>query len=227
MAEKIFILFAFLFVFISNIYSQVISNIDFDQVKAKTTDSSSVFYYPKLRSQFENNVEEMNPNMLTLFYYGNVFTKEYDPLGPDANDENMMLDYYRKKDFENAILIGKKILEKDPTDLSYIHRIRLCYYYINDTLNLTNYTYRYIYLLKTIYNSGDGLSNKTAYVVTRVSDEYQILEHKKLALESQSLIGDCDVMTVKQPNDLNIKELYFNVKFSLDHLRNTMKKNNK
>ena len=227
MIEKIFMPFVFLLVFITNIYCQVISNIDFDQVKAKTTDSSSVFYYPKLRSQFENNVDEMNPQMLKLFYYGNVFTKEYNPLGPDHNDEDKMLEYYKKKDYENSILIGKKILEKDPTDLTYIHRIRLCYYHIHDTLNLTNYTTRYIYLLKTIYNSGDGLSNKTAYVVTRVSDEYQILEHKELEYESQSLVGDCDVMTVKQPNDLNIKELYFNVKFSLDYLGNMIKNNNK
>lgn len=138
----------------------------------------------------------------------------------------MMFDYYQKKDYKNSALIGKRILDKDPTNLAYIHRTRLCYYHLKDSLNLVNYTYRYIYLLKTIYASGDGLSNKTAYVVTRVSDEYQIIEDKKLELESQSLVGDCDKMSFKQPNDLNIKELFFNVKFSLDYLGNEMKKNN-
>lgn len=54
----------FIFVFFTNIYSQVISNIDFDEIKLKTTDSTSVFYYPKLRNQFETNIAEMKPQML-------------------------------------------------------------------------------------------------------------------------------------------------------------------
>jgi hypothetical protein len=228
MNKNVVLLVFMILAFTHCLYSQKLSNIDFDDIKTKTTDSTSEFYYPKLYVKFNMDVIGlMSKEKLKMFYYGYVFTKDYNPMGPNPEEEKLMYNYYKKKDFENAILIGKKILEKDPTNLSYNYRTMLCYANLDDTLNLQEYTNRYVFLKETVYASGDGKSIKTAYIVTRVSDEYQILDSKKLEMESQALIGECDLLTIKQPNEKNIDKLYFNVKFSLDYLDNMIEKNNK
>jgi hypothetical protein len=97
MITKLILPVLLLFIFIQDIYPQKISNIDFDDIKVKTTDSTSEFYYPNLKKKFFNNVKEMSDEELKMFYYGNVFTEEYEPLGPDFDDETKMGDYYESK----------------------------------------------------------------------------------------------------------------------------------
>ncbi len=227
MIKKLFFSALLLFVIFQNVYSQKISNVDFDDIKAKTTDSTSDFYYPKLLSKFFKNAKEMNIEELKMFYYGYVFTEDYNPFGPDRNEDTKMGEFFKVKDFENAALIGKSILEKDPTNLKYNYRMLTCYIKLNDSIKWKEYGYKFVLLAEPVYRSGDGLSINSALVVTRISDEYQILEDMKLSPVSQSLIGECDFLKVKQPNKLNIEGLYFNTKFSRDYLRNMIKEYNK
>ena len=221
----IFILFI-LFIVSDNIYCQKISNIDFDDIRNKTTDSTSEFYYPKILKKFIDNDTSITKEELKYVYFGNVFTNEYNPMG-DVKGEQDLLNYYKKKDFENAVLTGEKLLEKDPTNLEYYYHLALVYNKLKDSIHMKNCLFKFVFLIETIYHSGDGLSLNTPYVVTRVSDEYQILDDKNLELKSQALIGDCDLLEFKQPNEKNIDRLYFNVKLSLDYLRNMIKNNDK
>ena len=85
----------------------------------------------------------------------------------------------------------------------------------------------YYNLMDVILSSGDGKSIQTAYVVTRVSDEYEIIAEYKLQVKKQQLIGNTDVMTFDKKAQKNRKEkikvLYFNVFFPLNHLSNSFK----
>jgi len=81
-------LFVILFVFINSIYSKKISNIDFDDIKDKTTDSTSKFYYPTLLKRFSGGDTLMTKEEFKMIYYGNVFTNEYNPLGNSKDEDN-------------------------------------------------------------------------------------------------------------------------------------------
>ncbi len=228
MAKKYLLIVLFISISFSGLWAQKISNVDFDEIKGKTTDSLSEFYYPKLLQLFEKGATFLSKAKLKALYYGYVFTKDYSPYGPEKEDEDEMLKSYKKGDFKNAILAGKRILEKDPTDLIYNKRIALCYFGIKDTVNAEKYVYRYVYLENIIYESGDGKSIETAYVVTKVSDEYHIMGRKKLDMVSQELlVGDFDLIKFKIPNEENIKELYFNVKFPLEYMGKMIERSNK
>jgi predicted RNA-binding protein associated with RNAse of E/G family len=74
--------------------------------------------------------------------------------------------------------------------------------------------YKFNSLVKTILSSGDGRKEKTAFVVTRVPDEYLILEVLGLQMESQALTGKrgkrYDVLYLTE-NEHNLKSLYFDI----------------
>jgi hypothetical protein len=69
-------------------------------------------------------------------------------------------------------------------------------------------------LEKSILDSGDGKSPKTAYIVVRVSEEYHVLRIFKLRLSMQSLVNAdghaFDMMTTKDESGKEVV-VYFQI----------------
>lgn len=62
----------------------------------------------------------------------------------------------------------------------------------------------------------------TAFVVMCISDEYELMANLQVTNTSQSLVGDCDLMKLKE-NDLGLDKLYFNVSKPLESMMNMFK----
>ena len=82
---------------------------------------------------------------------------------------------------------------------------------------------RYNNILSAIFDSGDGKTAATAFVVMCVSDEYEVMASMQVENTAQSLNGNCDVMDLKK-NDINIDKLYFNVSKPLEAMMKMFKK---
>lgn len=196
--------------------AQKVSNIDFDEIKAATTDSVSAYYYPRLLARFQSQNLPLTDKQYTYLYYGSVFAKDYNPYG---RNEGVMAfyGYYNKGKYEDAIPYGLEIIERDPLNIRIMQALTICYLEVNDTVNQEKYRDMCLSLIKVIHESGDGKSEATAYVVVKVADEYALLDVLGLKVTYQRLTksGYTDLLRVKRkvktPNNEGIKKLYFNV----------------
>jgi hypothetical protein len=204
--------------------SQKVSNIDYDEIKINTTDSISEFYYPTLIKRFLENDTTLTPEDYKYFYYGNVFTDYYNPYGK-SNSEIKFQELYNHEDFENAIPLGKITLKENPVNLKVIFNLLICYYVLENKDSTDVYARKYYSFLDVIYNSGNGKSASTAFVILKVNDEYQILADLGLRRTSQALLrGSVDRLKIDKKHQKKIKgqkkitELYFDVSMPLSHL---------
>jgi len=199
---------------ISFTYAQKISNIDFDYVKEQTTKKKSDNYYPKLLERYNAYDTTFTEEEYMFLYYGYTFTDNYSPYGTHESQEEFLQLYY-EEEFTSAIPLGKLILEDNPVHLKIIFKMLVCYYALDMLDTARIYAKRYYGLLSAIYDSGDGFSVETAWVVIRVSDEYEILSDLELDMLEQALLeGPTDMLTLKtedQKYDPPVEELYFNV----------------
>jgi hypothetical protein len=218
-----FILFL-LFVGISA-SGQKIGSINFDQVKRIVSDTSSVYFYPKLIQLLNADSSKISADEYWYLYYGHVFQQNYYPYG-NTDSKKAFLEYYAQLDqdsskLDKAILLGKKVLKENPIDIEVQLKMYLCLSAANQPSAAREHAKHYYGFLDVIYASGDGKSVNSAFIVISVDDEYRIVGHIGLQVVEQSLINDCDVLTFSKRNQkrrYRIKKLYFNVRLPLLYL---------
>lgn len=212
----------------TTIYSQKISKIDFDKIKAMTQDSLSFQYYPVLLERFQSFDTTLSFEDYNMIYYGNVFTEMYNPYAK-SESEKTFIDLYKKEKYDEAIQYGLSSLKENPVNLTVLFKLLVIYHHKNDMEKANAYAMLYYNLLGVIYLSGDGKSPETAMVVVNVSDEYEIIAELQLRNTSQALVGNCDLMTFDtkaqkvEKGQKKIKKLYFNVSKPLDYLNKLFK----
>lgn len=86
----------------------------------------------------------------------------------------------------------------------------------------------YTGFLNSIYESGDGTSPKTAYIVIATDEEYAFLDWFGLEFKGQALVisggYSFDSMKATNPKTKKEYEIYFNIELALDVLRRTFEK---
>lgn len=208
---KKLILFNLLFFCSLYLPAQKISNVDFDALK-KTLDGNPALYN-ELVTRFKNSDSTLTAADYSTLYYGQCLQKNYNPYGLDVNADEFRK-HYQKQDYEKALPIALRIIDKNPMDVQMTFKALVCYHYMKDEVNKAKMNARYEGILMTIIESGDGKTAETAFVVMKVSDEYELMNNMEVQNTMQSLVrspaGECDMMTLK-PNDLGLEKLYFNV----------------
>jgi len=231
MKRKKFLAVTLFFVLMQSIFAQKVSNIDFTDIKSKTQDSTSIYYYPFLVKRFQVNDTTLSMLDMKYIYYGNVYYASYNPYDGSENEEKFN-ELYKEKKYSEAVVYGLAAFKENPVNARLLYNMIVCYDKIEDRVTAQKYANRYFALLDAIYASGDGKSLKTAYVVIRVPDEYEILGDKELQITKQALVQDVDVLTIntklQKPDkgEKKVKELYFNVRMPLLYLHEQFKKEN-
>ncbi len=208
------------------VFSQKISNIDFDIVKEQTTKEGSAFYYPTLIERLSQLDSTLTFEAYRMLYYGNVFYDKYAPYG-EGEDEEKFYELTRSGEYSNAIVYGKKVLMENPINLKSTYFMLVCYSGMNRNDVARHYARIYFNLLDVIYSSGDGMGMNTSWVVLNVADEYMVLTDMELERSLQQLVGDTDVLTIsqkgqkKEKGKKKIKKLYFNVRMPINELQNS------
>jgi len=216
------------FFFITFSFAQRVSKVDFDLIKAETENPESEYSYPKLLKRYLEADSTLTINDYAFIYYGNVFTKNYNPYGL-SDDDGKVMELYKKKKYKRAVSYGEKILKENPVNLRITFKMMVCYHLLDELGKAKNYARRYFPILECIYKSGNGISAETAYVVVMVADEYEILADLELSMSEQNLMGNTDVLTVNiignevEEENESVKNLYFNVSKPLNYLAEQFK----
>ncbi len=209
--------------------AQKISNVDFTTIKKLSEDSLSTLFYHSLVKRFAESDTTLNYIDSNVIYYASAFARTYNPYG-SSDEEKIFFDFYKQQKYTEAIPHGEAALKENPVNLKLLFRMLVCHHQLGDKENAKKYARMYFPLLNVIYQSGDGRSIETAFVVISVADEYEILSDLQLSITKQALVGETDVLTIDKKGqkpkkgEEKIKELYFNVSIPFEHLSKSFEK---
>lgn len=141
---------------------------------------------------------------------------DYNPYDTTAGDAAQAIGQRLKKgEFAAAIAEATVALEKAPYDINLLMSLSAAYRGAGDTAKSDATRARWIALIDSIVDSGDGRSFGTAFKVISVHEEYAVIRALNLQPTGQALQthnGEAfDVMKVKAPKLEQEFELYFNV----------------
>jgi hypothetical protein len=199
---------------------------NFKKIKKEVNKKKSELYYPKLLERFEAADTTLTLEQLQRFYYGAATRPDYDPYR--FGDYSELIDIFKKetketKDWQRAEEIVNEKLKEHPTSFRFYIYKHLIYenLYGEDSQQTNDVILQLMMLSSAVTSTGDGLSEKTAFYITSVTDEYGILELLDLQSVGQSLIQknkqSYDCLHLAE-NIYGLDALYFNVTICMDQL---------
>ncbi|MBK1894637.1 DUF4919 domain-containing protein [Chryseobacterium paridis] len=186
------------------------SRIDFKSIEKNLKNSESQYNYDKLIFKYKGIPKSLDSIEAQYLYYGRNF--EDNKLTTSDEDFKSMAEAFKNNNFEDCIRIGKILYGKDPTNLDVLLILLRAYDYKKDISNFTHHLAQLRLLADAIKSSGDGKSEKTAFQVNSVGDEYIFLNILNLGegyTKSSKTVKDgiIDVWE-KENNKIYIKVLY-------------------
>ena len=201
--------------------AQLISKINFDEIKLIVSDSTSVNYYPRLIERLVSGDSSLTNKEYKYLYYGNVFQEYYYPYGATKKQKLFSEAYSKGDSFGLTEQLGKEVLHENPVNLGVILKMIFLYNGQKNVEKATVFAKMYVSFLEVIYASGTGKDCADSFVVISVDDEYKISADLGLSVAEQALIGSCDRLIFDrkgQKRKSRIKKLFFNVRIPLTYL---------
>jgi len=146
---------------------------DLKSIEKNLTNPTSVYNYDRLIFKYKGLPKSIDSTEAEHLYYGRNFRK--DLVSQSGDDFKELADAFKSNNFIECIRLGKVLYAKDPTNLDVILILLRAYDQTKDIGNFSHHIAQLRLLTDAIKNSGDGKSEKTAYKVNNVGDEYIFL----------------------------------------------------
>ncbi|PJJ64433.1 DUF4919 domain-containing protein [Chryseobacterium geocarposphaerae] len=204
--KYIFLLYCFLFS-VSG-FSQKFK-IDFKNIEKNSNDPRSPYNYEKLIFKFKGLPKSIDSIEAQHLYYGRNFR---DIISTEDESFKSLAEAFKNKDWENSVSLGKVLYYKDPTNLDVLLILLRSYDSKQDVNNFVYHLSQFRLLADAIRNSGDGKTEKTAYNVNSVGDEYILLNMMNIGMDytrsSKEVKGGMLDIWEKENNKMYTKVLY-------------------
>ncbi|MCS3530099.1 DUF4919 domain-containing protein [Chryseobacterium sp. JUb7] len=203
----------FLFVLMSIFGFAQKSKIDFKGIEKNLTNSKSTYNYEKLIFKYKGYPKSLDSIEAQYLYYGRNFINP--KVSTNDDDFKILAEAFKDNNFEDCIKQGKILYEKDPTNLDILLILLRAYDSKKDGDNFMHHISQFRTLTDAIKSSGDGKSEKTAYLVNSVGDEYILLNILNIGQDytrgsKAAKDGMYDIWE-KEGNKIYIKVLYLNL----------------
>jgi hypothetical protein len=200
------------------VQAQKISKIDFTVISEAVKAPKSRYHYPKLFERYKRNDTTLSKVDYKYLYYGQPVMPGYQPYVKNAKKKELTT-AIQQNDYNKAIALSKEILAVKPFDLNTVFGMVAAYSQMKNDREARLWEYKFRHLADVVFDSGDGLTKETAYVVTDSGDEFIVTGILGLDVVKQSVVDNkYDLLEIGQPNDYNIKQLYFNIEKPLGSL---------
>lgn len=224
MKKNIIILLLLSFI-LPGIGAQEKLEINYESIKKAVTSENT---YKELLKRYEANDTTLKKNDYSILYYGQLYQKSYNPYNVEGLDEANKL--MKAKEYNKAYEQCLKILQKNPVSLNTLENL----YYAGKAMGkpqeeLENYIMKFWKLMNMIVSTGDGQSEKTAFHVICVNDEYQLLRNyfEIEGFKQQSLVNSgensYDLMEFTSSKYYEGTKIYFDITKVFDFLNNAFK----
>jgi hypothetical protein len=158
--------------------------------------------------------------------YADAPPKAGDDIPSDAS--RSMVSAMQEKKYEKAIQYAEKIMKAKYVDINAHLIASAAYKEMGNTEKERFHRYVAEGLIKSILGSGDGKSEKTAFVVISTDEEYVILRVYGLMPQSQALLNadghHYDRLDAVNPKTKEKVTLYFNIDIPFGSLEKLFKK---
>ncbi len=186
---------------------------DLKMISKDLKDSASPYFYEKLIFKYRGFTKSLDSIEAQHLYYGRNFSKDRISTADERFEQ--LAQAFKDKNFDECIRQGKILYDKDPTNLDVLLILLRAYDAKQDKENFIYHLSQLRSLTGAIRSSGDGKSEKTAYLVNSVGDEYILLNmlnigegYTKASKSSKNGIMD---IWEKENNKIYIKVLYLNL----------------
>ncbi|KMQ63867.1 hypothetical protein ACM40_03575 [Chryseobacterium sp. BLS98] len=189
------------------------SKIDLKSIEKNLKNPDSPYNYEKLIFKYKGYPKSLDSIEAQYLYYGRNFRDDKVSTLDDSFKE--LADAFKQNNFEECIKLGKVLYDKDPTNLDILLVLLRAYDSMKDGNNFMHHLNQFRSLTEGIKNSGDGTSEKTAYLVNSVGDEYILLNILNIGKDyvrgsKTAKDGMFDIWE-KDGHKLYIKILYLNL----------------
>jgi hypothetical protein len=165
--------FFLLFLCLSVFGSGQKSKIDFKSIEKNLKNAESPYNYNRLIFKYKGIPKALDSIEAQHLYYGRNF--ETNKLTTSDEDFKSLAEAFKNNNFDECIKLGKVLYGKDPTNLDVLLILLRAYDNKKDISNFTHHLAQLRLLADAIKSSGDGKSEKTAFIVNSVGDEYIFL----------------------------------------------------
>jgi hypothetical protein len=202
----------FLLLFFGSVLSfgQKLLKPDLKSIEKNLTNKQSPYNYDKLIFKYKAYPKSLDSLEAQYLYYGRNFQK--DKVSTLDDDFKTLAAAFKEKNADECIKLGTALYQKDPTNLDVLLILLRAYDTKQDISNFTHHVSQFRLLTDAIKKSGDGQSEKTAYIVNSVGDEYILLNILKIGEDftrgsKPQKDGMMDIWE-KEDNKIYIKVLY-------------------
>ncbi|WP_284464269.1 DUF4919 domain-containing protein [Chryseobacterium sp.] len=189
------------------------SKVDFKAIEKSFNNSDSPYKYEKLIFKYKGYPKSLDSIESQYLYYGRNFRTDKVTTSDEAFVS--LAEAFKQNNFEECIKQGKTLYDKDPTNLDILLILLRAYDSVKDGNNFMHHLSQFRSLADGIKSSGDGKSEKTAYLVNSVGDEYILLNILNIGKDytrgsKPSKDGMFDVWE-KEGQKIYIKVLYLDI----------------
>lgn len=186
------------------------AKIDLKMIGKDLKSQKSPYHYDKLIFKYKAYPKSLDTIEAQHLYYGRNFRNDLVSTTDDAF--KTLAEAFKNGDFDECIKKGKDLYDKDPTNLDVLLILLQAYDSKKDGNNFLYYLSQFRTLTDAMRSSGDGKTEKTAYIVNSVGDEYILLNILNLGKEysrgsKAAKDGMLDIWQ-KDNNSVYIKVLY-------------------
>ncbi|MBO6184932.1 MAG: DUF4919 domain-containing protein [Chryseobacterium sp.] len=186
------------------------TKLDLKNIEKNLTNPTSVYNYDRLIFKYKGLPKSIDSTEAQHLYYGRNFRK--DLVSQSGDEFKGLAEAFKNNNFLECIKLGKALYAKDPTNLDVILILLRAYDQTKDMGNFSHHIAQLRLLTDAIKNSGDGKSEKTAYKVNSVGDEYIFLNMMNVGQDytraSKTLKDGVIDIWEKEENRIYIKVLY-------------------
>ncbi len=149
------------------------SKIDLKAIEKSLKNPDSPYNYDKLIFKYKGYPKSLDSIESQYLYYGRNFRNDKITVSEDRFKD--LTDAFKENNFTECVKLGKALYDKDPTNLDVLLILLRAYDSLKDGNNFIHHLNQFRALADGIKGSGDGKSEKTAYLVNSVGDEYILL----------------------------------------------------
>ena len=179
----------------------------------ETKNKKSPFEYKTLKKKIKGDCSSLSLKEYFMLYLGRTQQKKFSGY-TSVFSEAKIGEYFKNEEYQKCIDLSLGFLDQNPTSIKSYEIIFMSYLRRGDIENYKKYLTAYIGILESILATGDGLSEETAFIVSSVNDEYQILYYLGYQTAGQALLNKnghtYDKLNIPSENDEK-NGFYFNI----------------
>lgn len=149
------------------------SKVDLKAIEKGLKNPDSPYNYDKLIFKYKGYPKSLDSIESQYLYYGRNFRN--DKITISGEGFKGLAEAFKEDNFADCIRQGKTLYNTDPTNLDILLILLRAYDSLKEGSNFMHHLNQFRSLTDGIKSSGDGKSEKTAYLVNSVGDEYILL----------------------------------------------------